>query len=272
MANLFQLSELNTARLEDAFGEVVESSGAAKDKVERFAERVRQDGRVSINMRTYVLASFVVNGRHLNVYEWAEHQARLSDTDKDRILQEKLGKWYAKRVAFDSFFEGGQGFRYGALNIGGLGVGKFGRFCSVLGESFGSSGPMAYLRGDSLKDYVSDYGAVDAQAIERDVAPHSHRAELATVKHGADAASTTEDEWPRLLCSDPDFVEAIFLDAAGPSEVDRVRVSQSDYDELYWLAFRSYDLGLSEGERALGADFVAIRQAEANERIRIEVL
>jgi len=272
MVNLFQLAEANIARLEEAYGEVLDSSGEARETLDRFADGVRRDGRVSINMRLYVLASLVAHGRHLNAYEWAEEQSALSGRDKDAVLQHKLGAWYGKRVAFDAFFEDGEAFRYGALNTGGLGAERYGPFCTVLPESFGTSGAVAYLRGDSLKNYVSEAGAVDEEAIEGDAAPHSHRGELAALKHAEDLPATDDGEWPELLCSDSDFVEAIFTEAVELSCVDRVRVSHAKYQDLYWLAFNSYDVGLKEGERALGADFVAIRQAERDGRIRLEVL
>ncbi|MBF0531313.1 MAG: hypothetical protein HQK55_18995, partial [Deltaproteobacteria bacterium] len=92
------------------------------------------------------------------------------------ILEEKLGKYYDRRLAFDNAFEDGTRFRYGALNAGGVGLSLFGDFCMVLNRSFMESlNDAVYLPDDSLVCCFNELHQFDVDAVRRKVCPHTHR-------------------------------------------------------------------------------------------------
>ena len=53
--------------------------------------------------------------------------------------------------------------------------------------------------------------ALETLALQEDVALHSHRHFLAALKHGSTLSSVSIDEWPKMLCSNDDYIEAIFI-------------------------------------------------------------
>lgn len=67
-----------------------------------------------------------------------------------------------------------------------------------------------------------------------------------------------EDSWPILLCSDQDYLEAIFVAPLRPAQVQEIRIGAADQKTLWDLAFDSFTRKLDAGERALGQDFVDI--------------
>ena len=92
-----------------------------RERLTRYSAAVQREGRISVNMLQTTISSFLSVQEHWNMYEWAHSIAGLSPRTTDEILRERLGGFYDRRIAFDHHFENGEGFRYGALNIGGLG-------------------------------------------------------------------------------------------------------------------------------------------------------
>jgi hypothetical protein len=75
--DLFAVAAANAPALQNQFNGLLSGSSAADaDCLKRFADRVREDGRISINMRQTVLNSFLCFGQHQNIYEWAQSQGR----------------------------------------------------------------------------------------------------------------------------------------------------------------------------------------------------
>ncbi len=263
--DLFAIAAGNAVALAQAYEALVaglpEGDAGA---VTGFAERVGRDGRVAINMRLSVLAGFLEQGRHLNVYEWATTEAAMTGADRDGVLRAKLGRFYGRRIAFDAGFKRGDEFRYGALNIGGCGVCYYGEFCSVYGADFPAASEVAYLRGDSLREYVSADAKVDEAAVRRDVAPHDRRQCLAAMKHSAEVLSTEQSRWPDLLCAssgrDPDFVEAIFVGEATCTRLQAVRMPQSEHDRYFTDLFEESRGALSAARGSLLDTFIRVKE------------
>ncbi|HYN78301.1 MAG TPA: hypothetical protein VES73_10975, partial [Lamprocystis sp. (in: g-proteobacteria)] len=79
--DLFEIAQANIAELERRTTELYEGCAAADPlatAMPAFVERVRADGRISINMRPWVLARFLIRGLYQNIYDWAAETAALS--------------------------------------------------------------------------------------------------------------------------------------------------------------------------------------------------
>jgi hypothetical protein len=272
--NLFAIAANNATSLEKQFAELKSRLDPADaDCLVRFADHIAQRGRVSINMRQTVLISFLLSGRHQNLYEWAEWRAKYSSRSAEEIVREKLDKFYERRVAFDRRFERGEHFRYGALNIGGMGAVSYGDFCSVVeDEFFADHSDVAYLRSDSLQTYLLPGPVVDDAAIHRDAAPHSHRHCLAALKHYDEIRRKPEEQWPSLLCSGSDYVEVIFVGNITPNHLEEVRISRSDYDLFFLYAFEEFREKLKDADRFLVDGFVMILQHLEERNIPLKVI
>ena len=232
--NLFVIAAGNTEALEVALQErLTDASSKDADILARYTERVRHTGRISINMVPEVLRGFLDAREHRNIYERASAKAKDSRTAREEILRKELDTYYERRIAFEGSFEDGERFRYGALNIGGLGASTFGLFCVVCKDHVSSTLPeVAYLRADSLETYLLPGPVVDEAKIRRDASPHSHRQCLAALKHADEVPRLDELQWPALLCSGVDYVEAIFTAQLTPEDVQVIRMSRTEHNRL----------------------------------------
>jgi hypothetical protein len=272
--NLFSTANRNGAAIERRFhNELSLLTPEEADDLERFVDIVKQQGRVAINMRQMVLLNFLTFEKHHNIYEWAQLVASYSSMTVDDILREKLKAYYERRVAFDSFFHRGNEFHYGTLSLAGMGLTYYGNFCSAFrDETFSTSVEIAYLRDDSLKTYVNAPDIVDSAAIERDATPHTHKHYLAGIKHAGGSYHIPETQWPSMLCSNTDFIEAVFVRSLTPDDLQEVRMLKSDYDLFFHYAFEEFREKLSEADRALVDGFVMILKHLRDRGVHLEVI
>jgi len=239
-------------------------------RLDHFMEVIQQRGAISINMRPSVLRDFLQSEKYLNIYEWCAEQARLSGRVASQIFAEKLGAYHVRRLAFDALLTRANQFRYGALSIGGLGAQHYGQFCTALRTNFPERCPsLAYLWGDSLNSYTDPLGNIDEPALCAGAADHIHRHLIGALKHGSHACKAAESEWAGLLFADSDIIEAVFIADVSLAAVEEVRIAKADYQQLWDLAFADYGRKLKDAELALAFDFVKIRRAEVDARIRL---
>jgi hypothetical protein len=274
--NLFETARANDESLKTRFEALLaDAEGDSRDALQRFSERVERDGRISLNMRLSGLLGFLVADRHQNIHEWATEEAGLTGRPKDEVLQEKLGPYCPRRVAFDGHFEDGEQFRYGSLNIGGAGLSHYGEFCSVLGVHVSvDRAEVAYLKGDSLETYVSADGTVDDDAVREDAASHNRRQCLATLKLSEAVPTTPPETWDSLLCSDDrnDFVEAVFTGETRPADVETVRIGCTDHDRYFDDLFESTRGTLGDADGRLVDLFIRVTEMLADRGLALEVV
>jgi hypothetical protein len=200
--DLFQLARQNAAELLRRFQEAKARAKDGGRLLDGFARRVEVDACVSINVRPSVLTELIHGRKHQNIYEWAAEQSRRYSRPVEEILRNKLGKHYIRRVHFDDTFENGRRFRYGTLNIGGLGASRYGQFCAVLRSEFiETEDRLAYVMNDSLHDYMVTETEVDVSRLQHDSATHSDVPYLAGVKHARELAGKPESDWPGMVWS-----------------------------------------------------------------------
>ena len=223
-------------------------------------------------MRPWIAADFVQNNRYQNMYQAVAEASVLSGRNSDELLRERLGPYYAPRLAFDRAFDHGDRFRYGALNIGNAGTRQYGLFCIVFRGDFPPPGEqVAYLKTDSLKGYVSAAGTLDEVALRRDAAGPAQRHILAAIKHAGDATRRA-DRWPDMICGGDTYIEAIFVTEVTTATVAEVRVLERDYRDLWNLCFAAHGRTLSEEEKATAFDFLSLLRADRAGVIQIRVV
>ncbi|WP_295390832.1 hypothetical protein [uncultured Thiodictyon sp.] len=128
--DLFEIARANTAPLEQRTAALQAScptDGPLATAMAAFVDHIRAQGRIPINMRPWVLSRFLSRGHYQNIYDWATEMADLSGRPRDALLAEKLGTYLTARRTFDGAFADGLCFRYGALNIGGVGPTRYGQ-------------------------------------------------------------------------------------------------------------------------------------------------
>ncbi len=217
----------------------------------------------------------LINGRpYQNTYEWAHEQAEISGRPVEDLLRERLGEFYDKRISFDNEFENGQSFRYGALNAGGLGVTYYDPYCLVLSRRFQLALPqIACLPGDTLKICLAPDGSFEMPAdTEARIATPNHWHLVVAIDRSQEITVVAEDGWPSLVVSSNRYFEVIFIGDVNLASIDCVRISRQEYEAKWDLAFLNLGVRRSEAERALINDFIQLRRAEVEGRVKVEVL
>lgn len=271
--NLFQISQGNTTGLVQRYNNfLLQLTDSRKSIWESFCNQIIKKLQVSINMRPHVLVNFLCNSTYLNVYESVEEKVSISRENVKDILRELLGDYYLRRIAFDGSFDDGHRFRYGALNIGGVGATQYGTFCTVLNLGFPEkNGQIAYIKHDSLNGYTDTAGNFNRDLFQEDVAPQSHCQYLATLKH-ADEIIEQEGKWSTMLFSNDDYIEAIFIAPLSPNDIDEVRITQQEYNQIWELCFNSYSKKLTDPQKAHANNFLQILLANRRNRITLSVV
>lgn len=72
-----------------------------------------------------------------------------------------------------------------------------------------------------------------------------------------------------MLCSESDYVEAIFIAVVDVSKIDEVRITATDRAILWDLCFDAHGRKLSDPERALAHDFLQVLRATRDRAIRL---
>lgn len=259
IADLFAIADANGPRLAERFATLLASFPTAEQHIlRRFTRQIRDAGRVAVNMRQSVLNSFLTFGEHQNIYEQIAWRAKSSSKSLAELLRQRLGDFCERRLTFDATFVDGHRFRYGALNLGGLGATHFGDCCVVLTKERMRRPPIAYLRADSLVTYVAPGQPVDLERLRRDAAPSSQRHCLAALKHAADVVTTAPAGWAKRVSSRQSFIEAIFAGPLTPDAVAAVRLSRDDYELRFHHVFEELRGRLDEATRFQVEEFAMV--------------
>ncbi len=277
MLNLFLLAQTNAKNIVHKFdATLAEMPGHTANSVREFALWVQAESLISINIKLFILVDIINGGHYQNTYLWAQEQSRLSGRPPEELVQERLGDYYEKRVAFDRAFEKGDQFIYGALNAGGVGLTSFAQYCVVLKRSFQSRveelGEAVCLSGDSLKICFSEDGLFDHAAVATAVAPFSERHRLAAHACASEVSSVEKERWPVLMFSQTRYFEVIFVGQVSIDSIGCVRLTENEYHAKWDLCFRNFGAKRSEAERALIHDFIQLRRAELDGTVKLEIL
>jgi len=272
--DLFAIARGNANAVQTAFDSVIAAMPPEHAALVReFAAWVEAEALISINVKLFVVVEFLNGGRHQNTHEWAREQSRLSGRSAEDALRERLQKFHDKRVAFDRAFEGGERFRYGALNAGGAGLPEYAPYCIVLTRVFQTSlSDVAYLPGDSLEICVAADGSFDVSVVESRVAPQTHRHLLVAKERASEVPPTDKPDWAGLVASRRRYFEVVFVGEVCLNTVKCVRVLKTEYDRMWDMAFASFGGKLGDAERALVHDFVQMRRGVVDGKIQVEVM
>ncbi len=242
---------------------------------------VQDEWRISLNMSLDALHNFCyLTERYKNVYrlkkDQAEELVKLMQSeipiDVGLAIKKHLGRYSKSRTVFDQTFKDGKNFTSGALNIGGMGLLEYGRFCVVLQrnqiEAYSS---VAFIKNESL-DYVEDNG-VDYNKLSQDLANREFVPLLTLLKHEEDIdAKRPIEEWPYRICCDARFIEAITKDEILNSHIESVRISRKDYEQYLKYKNKVYISEAKRDERLQLELFEAIQKYCKMKKIELKVI
>ncbi len=122
MENIRNLANENIPYLIDKYNAFL-GDYEFSEYIENFTKHLNSNLSVSINFRLGALFHFLQEGNYKNIYEIFSH-------DYDQL--EKSNPLFFYRFSFDSSFDNGTDFKYGALNSGNIGTKFWGDFCIYL--------------------------------------------------------------------------------------------------------------------------------------------
>lgn len=199
------------------------------------AARVHADGRASINRRPEALLSFLSSGRMLNQFEFAAQRAHEQGHPVDEVLRQSLGRFYARRIAFEDAMGDGQRFYYAAMNIEGLGSTHYGEYCIVLRQGPSASRPHEplWVREDSLKGpWWTTSDVLDEPSLSQCVATPPDGHVLTALKLTEAGSPGPESGWAERVCNHDEYVEALFTTAPAVGDTLVVRASAGHVADL----------------------------------------
>ncbi|MBF0109155.1 MAG: hypothetical protein HQL76_08275 [Magnetococcales bacterium] len=269
--DLFALARTNDPLLEQQFATHSSGTGANATALRDMSALVLKKGNVTVNMRFVTLHAFLSTNKLENIHEWAEKKAatytREGQQSPAEWIRKKLSdnkdinELHTKRTRFEESFQRGHEFHYGALNIGGLGATKYGEICVVIDNRFWDRpfSPVAYLIGDSLKIFMNHENQLEETKLKTSIASHAQRHHLMALKHRPDLDSWPRQEWSKNVCSEMEYIEAIFVQPLTLPYVQEIRIKKSDYDRLYDLGSNNVSFGtLSEADMLLVSAFETV--------------
>lgn len=247
------------------------------DILNRFTELIKDKWTISINMRPWILNNFLIAGRYKNVYELEKEREDELKKEKElkisveQALEKHLKDYYKSRVTFDHTFEDGEKFKYGALNIGGLGLKRYGEYCVVIKRKQSEEhSSLAFIKEGSL-NYVNNH--VNIEQLSQDIANRECVHFLATLKHENDIESIPANEWPSMICGDESYIEAITIDDILNTHIKSVRMSKKDYQFYYYdYLYKDFISELSISEKYQLYMLLGIFKLLAKQGIKLEVI
>jgi len=254
--NIFDVANQNSNNLNTQYKLLKERYGDQNnlDILSNFVKLVKNKWAISLNMGLGTLNIFLIAGRYKNVYELKKEQGgKLTEVRKLEIFDEQavkshLKSYYRSRVTFNCTVEDGEKFKYGALNIGGLGLERYGEYCVVIKRKQLEEYPsLAFIKEDSLK-YVEE-DSVNIERLSQDIANRECVHALAAIKHEKEIGKIPFDELASVICCDECYIEAITSDKIENGHIGSVRMSKTDYARYFIdYLYKDFTSEISEDE------------------------
>ena len=277
--NIFDIANQNLDNLKTQYKLLKERYGNQNnlDILSKFVKLMKDKWTISINMRQWVLNNFLIAGKYKNIYEVRREQGeelrsvRDLEISEEQALERHQGGYYNSRVTFDRTFEDGEKFKYGALNVGGLGLKKYGEYCVIIkreqSEEYSS---LAFIKEDSL-NYIDGHH-VNIEQLSQDMANKECVHPMVTLKHENDIGGIPADEWASMICCDESYIEAITKDEIKNSHIESVRMSKEDYLLYYDYLFKDYISEISKMEKYQLYMLLGIFKLLDKQGIKLEVI
>ena len=234
--NIFVLSDQNSDNLRQSYRSL-KVKFSDSNKLNTFIEMMKKS-TISINMRQWALNNFLIAGKYYNLYELKKERADelkkviILDITPEDVLKKYLKNYYESRKIFNNYFDGSQKFTYGALNIGGLGIQKYGEYCVIIKyEQSNIYTSLIFIKEDSL-NYVEG-NILNIDKLSNDSANRECIRCLAALKHEIDLEKTPENKWASMICCNKNYIEAITMDDILIEHIESVRISKIDYNIYY---------------------------------------
>lgn len=276
--DLFELGDQNAKNLESQYRKIKKEHAIETGGIfERFTDFIEKNWSVSINLKQSEINSFLISGAYRNMYGIIDEDlnelrsAHDADISREEAAKNRMGIYYGKRKIFEDHFKNSDRFIYAAFNTGGPGLKKYGDFCLIIHrkevETFCSC---TFLKKESIS-YVSD-NTLNVGRLKRDTAGRKSIHFLTAVKHEKEIADTPEKKWPKMICSEKSYIEAVTADEISIGQIDALRLSKDSYEQYYNYLYKLYSYQLEESEKIYLRTFKDMLKLLEKNRINKEII
>lgn len=174
--------------------------------LEDFAKCINEKSNVSINRSASAILEFLEYDVLLTGPECAKKQS----ISFKKFLENNPDwrePYISRRIEFFESFINGEKHFFGALNLGCAGAaarkGAYGYYCIIIKNELLENNPnVAYCKFDTLgkDDYWDTNNKLNFKNLLDDYSPHSHRGQLASIKHKNDInCNQKEVDWMKTI-------------------------------------------------------------------------
>jgi len=252
--NLFNLAKQNSTRIKNKY---IQLRSSLKNEVqeEKFdeIESILSKWRISLNLTLEILFKILQQGEYKNIFSVKKEELeRLLEIEEHMKITEKeavkrhLKNYYFPRVCFNQEFDKSENFKYGAFNIGGLGIEKYGEFCLIIKEEFCLKhySYIAFLKEDSLSYF--DMGKIEINKLAYDLSNRECAPNLTMIKYFDLFDGVNLESIPNIICNNKDYVEVIIEDKILIEHFQSIRLSKLNYNYFKDILYKAY---ISEAEK-----------------------
>jgi len=277
--DLFELSDRNSDYLGQMYNSLEKrcKENNNLEKLNMFASAVKNTWTVAINMKNRALISFLISGNYKNVYELKKNDEKILiqeiklDISAEKAAKLRLKEFSRPRFTFDGTFNNGDRFKYGALNLKGNGIQKYGEYCVVFKrEHLEKFFTLAFIKEDSL-NYVCD-DKINFQRFSQDISNRKDIHKLASIKHENDL-DTDNEKLTLKICSENCYIEAVTADDILKQHIGCIRISKKKYSLYFDNLYKDFKSELSDPEERCNVEnFKNIIELLNQQHINLEVI
>lgn len=274
--NLLKIAEENTNYLKNEYF-LLRNKYSHEKKIQildDFIDLVKNKWNLSINLRMHDLNLFFTEGEYKNKYDLEKEgkdYGRLLKYLKNRKKRNIKGKQINnKRDIFDNSFENGRKNQYLSLNIGGLGIKKYGNFCLIIKQNqVKNYKSLIFIKEDSL-NYINGSN-VNIEKLKKEVSNKNFVHLLTVIKHKDDIFSPGFiEKCHNIICCDNNYIEAITQDKIIIGHIDCVRISRTDYNSYFKVYNTENNKNNFEAQRFRSYIFLGIIKTLEKHNIKLE--
>ncbi len=204
--------------------------------IARFASFVEASA-LSTNVAADKILAFDSHDEVLDARRVRIHQAGGDVRAGLRSFRSSL--WFLRREAFESLWQHGRRFVYGAVNGGNIGTeGQYGPFCLVVADPEAlRCKALAVFPADTAQTYTDAAGRLDSSGAIAAATMWTDRSVLAICDRNCELELARATPWPDVLCAPDRYLEVVLtpLPLAG---VDEVRIRTVYRDRVEELELR----------------------------------
>ena len=237
--NLFDLARNNSKNLKKKYQE-----DEKYNELEDIRIFIENNWTLSINGDWIDFLAFLNTGNYINIYKRKIiekkylNEREIYSRDPETVAYDNV-KFGKERKCFESSFQGGNNFKYGAIYLGGKGT-SYGKFCLIFRRNdIFSLENSAILKRDSIT-YVKD-SILLTKKLKGEISDRNAVSFLAILKHFRAFKKEGKENCDKILINGKSCLEFVTDNELKNIYVEKIMIPESFQNDMDRLIFKKYD-------------------------------